>query len=928
MSFTRFFAPFAHKSTLSGPADVRDQKGRRVADDIQSVEDENTTARIDLDGDDRHSTPDIIQIDSPAKHRTNAPFAQRSAVDTPRRADAHESRLTQSKTRPAGLVKPGASNFRPTYTLNRAKPGVVPGTKRAYPQDRAESAIEVHNRSQSTNASHQKTMSSRISDSFERLTTSAFSQVQSTVVNRPNAQKRRRSSRAEGKDLPQIALADGLVDITEETIAAKRRKKNNHDETCKQKLDNVKKARYLEHESEDELAGETTIRSRVLGSSRKSEQLRIPLKAFVGAGLKTRGGNIELIWNHEEREFELCAANRQQRVAGKQQLVSLGPEDVASWLGIKAQKLLHIATTDPDLSQVFMQFKDSEGLQTCCSRLELKSTQQEDYPQESVQAAFENLWAQQGRGSRSGPQAQRDVGVDDDHPQQSRHFTLQQSERTSVRNGQEITRRERHRDRMQTESRNRGPQTPPDAQTSPRSNTLNGQSLRSIKQAAQRTLEATQSQSGRFSKQPKTLPFQEESSDENKDTNVIPAQTTSMSRGKVSNRDGQDSIPHSKAATEDTPRRSQRNPRSTAQRKLTPPPVLRWTHVNRPAPWSQAVVYPSEGVRRVTVEFQDLERLDEGEFLNDTLISFGLRRVEETMPEALRKHTHWFNSYFYSTLCSGQGLKGFNYDAVKRWTKNVDLLSTDYIVVPINHDLHWFAAIILNLPTLDPDTRSSSPMLLDDVQSTRQKLDDLSLHEDEPSMIEVPDSQETLPTAAAQPSRKTASKSRKLSRLPPKANPTAPTILTLDSFSTPHGNEISVLKQYVCAELQDKREISIDREDIKGVNSKGLPQQDNFCDCGLYVIAYLERFARNPRGFVDKLLSRSLDWTTDFEDFHPSKKRAELRDDLLALYAQQEQQRAEKKLARSAAKRAKASPGKHSASSNELEAEPARPYVS
>lgn len=39
------------------------------------------------------------------------------------------------------------------------------------------------------------------------------------------------------------------------------------------------------------------------------------------------------------------------------------------------------------------------------------------------------------------------------------------------------------------------------------------------------------------------------------------------------------------------------------------------------------LVYPLEGPRKANVDWIDLERLDEGEFLNDNLISFYLRQV-------------------------------------------------------------------------------------------------------------------------------------------------------------------------------------------------------------------------------------------------------------------------------------------------------------
>lgn len=44
--------------------------------------------------------------------------------------------------------------------------------------------------------------------------------------------------------------------------------------------------------------------------------------------------------------------------------------------------------------------------------------------------------------------------------------------------------------------------------------------------------------------------------------------------------------------------------------------MVKLTYVYRP------VVYPPVGRRKAVVPYQDLERLDEGEFLNDTLIEF------------------------------------------------------------------------------------------------------------------------------------------------------------------------------------------------------------------------------------------------------------------------------------------------------------------
>jgi sentrin-specific protease 7 len=53
----------------------------------------------------------------------------------------------------------------------------------------------------------------------------------------------------------------------------------------------------------------------------------------------------------------------------------------------------------------------------------------------------------------------------------------------------------------------------------------------------------------------------------------------------------------------------------------------------------------------------------------------------------------------------------------------------------------------------------------------------------------------------------------------------------------------------------------------------------------------VEEFAKDPEAFVNKVLSRQLDEDSNFASFDPSAKRAELRDDLLKLHAEQDQAR-------------------------------------
>ncbi len=122
----------------------------------------------------------------------------------------------------------------------------------------------------------------------------------------------------------------------------------------------------------------------------------------------------------------------------------------------------------------------------------------------------------------------------------------------------------------------------------------------------------------------------------------------------------------------------------------------KWSKIHRPPRWEQPLVYPTSGPKRTTVEFDDLSRLDDGEFLNDNLISFYLRFVSQKAPH-LEKDVYFFNTYFYTTLTTtSKGTKGFNFAAVEKWTSKVDIFNYKFLVVPINEDIHWYVAVICN----------------------------------------------------------------------------------------------------------------------------------------------------------------------------------------------------------------------------------------
>ncbi|KAJ7643968.1 hypothetical protein FB45DRAFT_896539 [Roridomyces roridus] len=126
------------------------------------------------------------------------------------------------------------------------------------------------------------------------------------------------------------------------------------------------------------------------------------------------------------------------------------------------------------------------------------------------------------------------------------------------------------------------------------------------------------------------------------------------------------------------------------------------------------LVYPPGQTGAVNVTNGDVLRLSPGEFLNDTLIEFGLKlwlqELEKTNPE-LVKQIHVFSSFFYKKLTNKGAKQG--YESVKKWTSKFNLFDKKFIIVPINENLHWYLAIIYYpehvlkppLPTKSPVTR-------------------------------------------------------------------------------------------------------------------------------------------------------------------------------------------------------------------------------
>ncbi|XP_051868814.1 sentrin-specific protease 6 isoform X2 [Pristis pectinata] len=108
-----------------------------------------------------------------------------------------------------------------------------------------------------------------------------------------------------------------------------------------------------------------------------------------------------------------------------------------------------------------------------------------------------------------------------------------------------------------------------------------------------------------------------------------------------------------------------------------------------------------------------------------------------------------------------------------------------------------------------------------------------------------------------------------------------PCILIMDSLRGPsRTNVVKILREYLEVEWEMRKasKRSFTKDMIKGSNPR-VPQQDNFSDCGVYVLQYVESFFENPIPSFE-LPMNLMDW---FPQQQVKKKREEIRNVILKL---------------------------------------------
>ncbi|GJJ69531.1 hypothetical protein EMPS_01877 [Entomortierella parvispora] len=286
--------------------------------------------------------------------------------------------------------------------------------------------------------------------------------------------------------------------------------------------------------------------------------------------------------------------------------------------------------------------------------------------------------------------------------------------------------------------------------------------------------------------------------------------------------------------------------------------------------------------KSIAVRSEDVSRLADGEFLNDTLIEFGLKYIHSNLElknASLAGQVYIFNSFFYQRLLAKPSKGSMSsYDSVKSWTSKVDLFSMKYIIVPIHENLHWYLAIIVNPGLILQEAEQSAA-----ATSSTEEVTSLDIleHQEDVHILD-PDS----PSAEHRNEMDVDATDSKPASSPDFNASTRPFILCLDSLRGAHPTVFKTLRSYLQQELLTRKGVAapLTSKELVGKYSK-CPRQENLCDCGVYLLHYAEVFLRNPSAIVDSIVSKSDDPTTWAASEIPSR-REKYRDVMSSLTAQ------------------------------------------
>ncbi|XP_059866552.1 sentrin-specific protease 7 isoform X4 [Delphinus delphis] len=317
---------------------------------------------------------------------------------------------------------------------------------------------------------------------------------------------------------------------------------------------------------------------------------------------------------------------------------------------------------------------------------------------------------------------------------------------------------------------------------------------------------------------------------------------------------------------------------------ITLNPDEEWREVRPTGPVQKLIVYPpppTKGGLGVTNE--DLECLEEGEFLNDVIIDFYLKYlILEKVSDELVERSHIFSSFFYKCLTRKENnltednpnlsMAQRRHKRVRTWTRHINIFNKDYIFVPVNESSHWYLAVIC-FPWLEEAVYEDFPQTISQHSQAQQ-----SQHDNKTIDNDLHTSSASLGTEDSQSPEMNMSVPKKMCK--------RPCILILDSLKAASvQNTVQNLREYLEVEWEVKRKTHREFSKTNMVDlCPKVPKQDNSSDCGVYLLQYVESFFKDP--IVNFELPIHLEkW---FPRHVIKTKREDIRELILKLHLQQQ----------------------------------------
>ncbi|KAG0262694.1 hypothetical protein DFQ27_002213 [Actinomortierella ambigua] len=314
--------------------------------------------------------------------------------------------------------------------------------------------------------------------------------------------------------------------------------------------------------------------------------------------------------------------------------------------------------------------------------------------------------------------------------------------------------------------------------------------------------------------------------------------------------------------------------------------------------------YPfSGGPKSITIHESDVARLEPEQFLNDTLIEFGLKFMQDDLENVnpdLAKQIHVFNSFFYERLSEKDAGSPISYNKVRKWTSKVDLFSKKYILVPVHESAHWYLAIITNPGLLLDRGEDSAPTDAVDADTNKGAASPVPPASPKAPLTDSsPDSSET---GALDDTHNKRPLHGAKNPAKPEVDPSAkPYIIVLDSLDLRHPTIFNNLRNYLQHELLSKKDLSIKVTNAEMIGKYAKwPRQGNHCDCGVFLLHYAKTFLKDPEKMLWSIVN-SVNNENMWSDEEITKLRERYKDDMLVTRIKYSVYQTEKQVIQSAA---------------------------